>query len=551
MLTNVFSFENGQLLQIDDLIARIPARKPSGPTVDDPIGNVIITLSTDVMLLLIDASGDLSTLDHYEIVAYSEDGQPVKTVNIGKLTEYEMTSLDKEIPEGNYTIECTAVSVYGNTSKKSNSIEYTVLPAPKAMTLRFAFSQKDYNPETAGVGSAGTWTKVDSPTLNIWDWTNPNPSWATAFGGGNTTTPGAFADYDTNRVSVIASGDTTALTNASRLFQNCYAITDVCDIYTGNATTVMTMFSHCENATRLPGLDLTSCTDPRAIYQHCHSMKNIPTLIMPTVKCNFQALFAYCYDMEGDISIDFNNKASVLAQVFRECHKLKHITVQNTQGATAAPLMFSNCHAVETISVFDTSQCTDITGMFRDCYNLKEIPFIDTSKADNMSHFAHRCYSITNFPALNTSSCIKMDRLASNCIKLTEFPLIDTSSAKIMSSILSGHGGSYEIDKPMYLKSIPDFDYSSATTIEDAFGNNLALETLPVINAPHVTDTRHIFMNCRNVKNGIVDAYNALKESIDQSADHSLAFSNCGIDTEEGRAALAQVPQSWGGLAED
>jgi hypothetical protein len=31
-----------------------------------------------------------------------------------------------------------------------------------AMTLRFEFSKKDYNPETAGVGSAGTWTKVDS-----------------------------------------------------------------------------------------------------------------------------------------------------------------------------------------------------------------------------------------------------------------------------------------------------------------------------------------------------------------------------------------------------
>ncbi|MBQ2437211.1 MAG: hypothetical protein II265_03880, partial [Clostridia bacterium] len=35
------------------------------------------------------------------------------------------------------------------------------------MTLRFEFSKKDYSPVVAGIGSAGTWTKVDSPTLNV------------------------------------------------------------------------------------------------------------------------------------------------------------------------------------------------------------------------------------------------------------------------------------------------------------------------------------------------------------------------------------------------
>jgi hypothetical protein len=78
------------------------------------------------------------------------------------------------------------------------------------MTLRFDFSKKDYNPETAGVGSAGTWTKVASPTLNIWDWTNENTDWHESF-------KGAFPDAD-NEVRVIAAGDTSNVTSIKKMF---------------------------------------------------------------------------------------------------------------------------------------------------------------------------------------------------------------------------------------------------------------------------------------------------------------------------------------------
>ena len=50
-----------------------------------------------------------------------------------------------------------------------------------------------------------------------------------------------------------------------------------------------------------------------------------------------------------------------------------------------------------------------------------------------------------------------------------------------------------------------------------------------------------------NCESGIYEAYQVL-DAIDDV--HTNCFKNCGIDTEEGRAALAQIPQSWGGLAE-
>ena len=58
-----------------------------------------------------------------------------------------------------------------------------------------------------------------------------------------------------------------------------------------------------------------------------------------------------------------------------------------------------------------------------------------------------------------------------------------------------------------------------------------------------------IFEDCRNVEEGILDMYNTLSSQTPSASYYYNAFKDCGIDTEEGRAALAQIPQSWGGLA--
>lgn len=497
MLTNVFSFENGQLLQIDDLIARIPARKPSGPTVDDPIGNVIITLSTDVMLLLIDASGDLSTLDHYEIVAYSEGGQPVKTVNIGKLTEYEMTSLDKEILEGNYTIECTAVSVHGNTSKKSNSIEYTVLPSPKAMTLRFAFSQKDYNPETAGVGSAGTWAKVDSPTLNIWDWTNEDADWSRCF-------KNAFLDSE-NEVSVIMAGDTSSVTNVAELF---YASTS------GSRNYIVECYP----------FDISNCT----------TMQNMLMKTALSKWPRFKFVGGTAVNMFRDTflvhvpDIDMGNVMSI-KQMLGANSLLETVgTIKISSSCTNVESLFAGSSSVGICGnlvefgglIGDLSGVTSYFNMFQQCVNLKSVKNpLDLTNVTSVKAMFNGCFSLETAPFINWHSDItEMYGPFASMRSLSELPDIDTGTVTKFSMAF------YDCRK---VTAIPDYDVSSATSVDN------------------------MFYNCRNVKYGMVEMYNKLKARGDAITNHTDCFGNCGIDTDEGRAALAQIPQSWGGLAED
>ena len=424
---------------------------------------------------------------------------------------------------------------------------HSKMPPVKSMTLRFKFSKELYNPVTDGVGTSGTWKQVLS-SPNIWDWTNNNSSWATAFGGGSTSAPGAFVDSD-NLVKVIDAGDTSSVTNFSRLFQNCTAVTSVCQIDTRNATTVYLMFSHCEKAERLPNLNLSNCNDARGIFQYCMKLKEAPHLIMPSIPISFQALFDSCSELE-EVSIDFCNKATILANAFRYCTRLKSADIHNTSGATATSQMFSHCENLESVALFDTSDVTDMSGMFRECYNIKHIPLFDTRNVNNFGHFAHRCYMLEDFPPLNTPKATKMNRIASLCQKLKSFPLLDTHNVTTFGSMLSGHSSTYDTDYPMHLESIPAFDYSSAESLEDAFGNNISLKTVPVINAPNATDVRHIFMNCVNVESGALACFQAMSTQATPPQDHSRAFENCGIDTPTGAAELAQIPSSWGGLAE-
>jgi hypothetical protein len=62
----------------------------------------------------------------------------------------------------------------------------------------------------------------------------------------------------------------------------------------------------------------------------------------------------------------------------------------------------------------------------------------------------------------------------------------------------------------------------------------------------NVTRCYNMFSNCPNVKSGQKALYDKLS-AISTITNHTDCFKNCGSDTPEGRAELAQIPESWGG----
>jgi len=51
--------------------------------------------------------------------------------------------------------------------------------------------------------------------------------------------------------------------------------------------------------------------------------------------------------------------------------------------------------------------------------------------------------------------------------------------------------------------------------------------------------------NCRNVQSGALALYNQASTQANPPTNHTLAFQNCGVDTQTGAAELAQIPSDW------
>lgn len=488
MLTNTFSFENGYLIQIDDILAKKPTPGPEPvppspvPPEEDPIEKVSIALTLDGAYLQLDVTGDLSTLDHYEINAYA-DGELVKSFNNGKDTTFELAQLDSSVPTGDYTIECIAVSTYGNTSTKSAALDYTVLTAPAAMTLRFEFSNPDYSPVDAEIGISGTWDQLNAKGRNIWDWTNTNTNWDDSF-------KGAFPD-ESNKVSVIAAGDTSSLISMHRLFAG---------IVDGNYDPNENLYKLISrnNLVYCCEFDVSSCTDLRRAF--------LGSALTNVVKFKFKT---------DEVIRTFAIFADTLIEHIDEFDFCGILHNQNLGT-------FDRCYRLQTVGrIIGLENVESISCLFDRTRNIKSIDYL--------------C-EFTN--ATSASGLFQLIGRDTN--EATKIPKVVLPKVTNISGIFAN---------TPYISN-PDYEFGPGiTNISQSFYNSGIVE-IPNLDVSSVTICSNAFRSCKHAKSGILEMYNKLLARGEAITKHENCFLDCGIDTDEGRAALAQIPQSWGGLAE-
>lgn len=103
----------------------------------------------------------------------------------------------------------------------------------------------------------------------------------------------------------------------------------------------------------------------------------------------------------------------------------------------------------------------------------------------------------------------------------------------------------------MHIESVPNFDYSACIQFNSFMSRNDDITEIPEMNIEaNVTKCNHMFFDCLNIKSGQKALYDKLS-AIATITNHTDCFKDCGRDTEEGRAALAQIPVSWGGTMEE
>lgn len=182
-----------------------------------------------------------------------------------------------------------------------------------ANTLRFEFGRPYYNPQTAGVGSSGTWTKVNSPNLNVWDWTKTGTSFKEAF-------KNAFKD-PANPVALIAAGDTSAITNMSYMFYNCTSLKSLVLFNTAAVANMSVAFGGCTSLKNVPLFDTSSNRTMAWMFDGCTSLEELPA---------------------------FNTwQVTAINSMCHGCTSLKGIPLIDTSAVTNANYAFQDCRKVE------------------------------------------------------------------------------------------------------------------------------------------------------------------------------------------------------------
>ncbi len=182
-----------------------------------------------------------------------------------------------------------------------------------ANTLRFEFSKMDYDPTVAGVGSNGTWKKVNAKFHNVWDWTKIDTTFANAF-------ENAFKSSD-NLVSVIAAGDTSAITNMYHMFYGCTSLTSVCLFDTSAVTNMQSMFFECTSLTSVCLFDTSAVTNMSVMFQGCTSLTSVPLFDTSAV--------------------------TIIYNMFYGCTSLTSVPLFDTSAVTNIGAMFQSCTKVE------------------------------------------------------------------------------------------------------------------------------------------------------------------------------------------------------------
>lgn len=196
-----------------------------------------------------------------------------------------------------------------------------------------------------------------------------------------------------------------------------------------------------------------------------------------------------------DLTYDNNGDWSNLFQF--EDKKVEEILGINSENITNMKNAFARL-SISTIPLFDTSSVTNMSTMFSMCSNLETVPLFNTSKVTDMGYM----FDMTQ----NTQS--EWDKA-----KLESIPVFDTSSVTGMMGMCKYCGR---------LKNIPVFN--DVSKVKNVYG---------------------IFFECRSVETGILSLYNKFSALGLTSYNHTVAFYNCGINTQNGQAELAQIPSDW------
>ena len=178
----------------------------------------------------------------------------------------------------------------------------------------------------------------------------------------------------------------------------------------------------------------------------------------------------------------------------------------------------------------------DFTNLLNSSTNVVEVLGANTDDIVNMYYMFGKCNSLSSVAVFDTSTVIDFSYMFNECTSLTSVPLFDTTSA-------TSTRGMFNLCTS--LTSVPLFDTSNVEYFGYMLWGCSSLTYVPLFNTSKVTYMNEMLWNCFNVQSGALDLYQQASTQTIPPSSYSGAFHNCGINTTQGAAELAQIPNDW------
>lgn len=311
-------------------------------------------------------------------------------------------------------------------------------------------------------------------------------------------------------------------TELRRMFYGCAKLKKIPIFDTKNITNTVMMFSDCKSLEEAPHIDTSNVTNMIAMFGGCKSLKSVP--LFNTSKCQyFDQMFIMCTDLERVPLLDTSNATGFIYMFSMDDHfytggstkeinkkesKLKNVPSFDLSRARDTRWMFRDCSSLQSVPAFNTSNVREMEEMFNGCISLKYVSMMDTHNVYNMKRMfcmndwkysngydkqkTNKNTALKTIPQFDTSNVTDMQEFLSGCAGLTEIPQFNTVK---VTNMLATFGGCESI------KTIPEMDTSNVTTMNKMFVDCYNLTTIPQLNTSNVTDMERMFFNCYNLIN--------------------------------------------------
>ena len=181
---------------------------------------------------------------------------------------------------------------------------------------------------------------------------------------------------------VKAYQSTSACTNMSSMFQNCYSLQSL----------------------NLSSFNTTSVTNMTSVFQSCSSLQSVSLSSFNTAAVTtMTSMFNNCFSLQSVNLSSFNTAAVTnMSYMFYNCSSLQWVNLSsfNTAAVTNMAVMFNSCFSLQSLNLssFNTAAVTNMSGMFYNCYSLQSVNLSQTSLAgvNSAANFASFLFSNTS-----------------------------------------------------------------------------------------------------------------------------------------------------------